>query len=68
MTKESERYYIHHEEKQPLRTCKSKKFNTKVMFLTAVARPRFDCSYYQEFDDKIGIFFFCTKGAGTKKQ
>nr|XP_027127766.1 uncharacterized protein LOC113743889 [Coffea arabica] len=46
MTKESERYYLHPEEEQPLRTCKSKKFIAKVMFLVAVVRPRFDCSYY----------------------
>nr|XP_027118630.1 uncharacterized protein LOC113735852 [Coffea arabica] len=61
MTKESERYYLHLEEEQPLRTCKSKKFIAKVMFLVAIARPRFDCSYYREFDGKIGIFPFVLK-------
>ncbi|XP_027076008.1 uncharacterized protein [Coffea arabica] len=61
MTKESKMYYLHPEEKQPLRTCKSKKFIANVMFLAAVARLRFDCSYYREFDGKIGIFPFVLK-------
>lgn len=44
MTKEAERYYLLPEEHEPLRTCKSKRFITKVMFLAAVARPRYDPS------------------------
>ncbi|OMO65709.1 hypothetical protein COLO4_31045 [Corchorus olitorius] len=42
MTRESERYYLLPEEDELVRTCKSKRFITKVMFLAAVARPRFD--------------------------
>ncbi|KAH7838072.1 hypothetical protein Vadar_021669 [Vaccinium darrowii] len=37
LSKESERYYLLPEENEPLRTCKSKQFITKVMFLVAVA-------------------------------
>ncbi|XP_027074399.2 uncharacterized protein [Coffea arabica] len=61
MTKECEKYYLHPQEEEPLRTCKSKKFIVKVMFLAAVARPRFDCSGNPTFDGKIGIFPFVFK-------
>nr|GEY39158.1 hypothetical protein [Tanacetum cinerariifolium] len=44
----SKRYYLVLGENEPLRTCKSKKFMTKVMFLAAVARPRFDASVNKE--------------------
>ncbi|XP_027109397.1 uncharacterized protein [Coffea arabica] len=40
-----------------MRTCRSKKFIVKVMFLAAVARPRFDCSRNKNFDGKIGFPF-----------
>ncbi|XP_021991321.1 uncharacterized protein LOC110888087 [Helianthus annuus] len=42
MSKPSKRYYLVPNEDEPLRTCKSKKFITKVMFLAAVARPRYN--------------------------
>lgn len=75
MSKESERYYLLPTEDEPLRTCKSKRFITKVMFLAAVARPRFDAYGNEVFSGKIGIFPFTMKepakrssknrGAGT---
>ncbi|KAH7847471.1 hypothetical protein Vadar_026428 [Vaccinium darrowii] len=58
MTKETERYYLLLEEHEPLRTCKRKQFITKIMFLAAIARPRYDPSRNQEFLGKIGIFPF----------
>ena len=61
MSKESEKYYLLPQAQEPLCTCKSKRFITKVMVLTAVARPRFDSSGNQEFDGKIGIFPFTYK-------
>nr|XP_043630523.1 uncharacterized protein LOC122601854 [Erigeron canadensis] len=60
MSKPSKRYYLVPNEIEPLRTCKSKKFITKVMFLAAVARPRFDASGNEVFSGKIGIFPFTT--------
>lgn len=60
-TKESERYYLLPEESDLIRTCKSKRFITKVMFLAAVARPRFDDDNNTQFDGKIGIFPFVHK-------
>ncbi|KAH7835801.1 hypothetical protein Vadar_029964 [Vaccinium darrowii] len=61
MTKESEQFYLLPEEPEPLRTCKSKRFITKVMFLAAVARPRFDSTGTETFSGKIGIFPFTYK-------
>ncbi|XP_026428649.1 uncharacterized protein LOC113324548 [Papaver somniferum] len=49
ITRRAQKYYLHAEEEDPLRTCKSKIFITTIMFLTAVARPRLG------FDGKIGI-------------
>ena len=60
-TKETERYYLLPEETDPVRTCKSKRFITKIMFLAAVARPQFDEDNNILFDGKIGIFPFVYK-------
>ncbi|KAL3519065.1 hypothetical protein ACH5RR_021654 [Cinchona calisaya] len=58
MTKTSEKFYLLPEENDPLCTGKSKKFITKLMFIAAVARPRYDGSSNEEFFGKIGIFPF----------
>lgn len=44
-----------------MRTTQSKHFIEKVMFLAAVARPRFDAEKNITFDGKIGIFPFVTE-------
>jgi hypothetical protein len=49
------------EEDVPERTCKSKNFIGKVMFLVAVARPRYDFDDNETFSGKIGVFPFVTK-------
>lgn len=67
LTKESERYYLLPEEEEPVCTCKSKRFITKVMFLAAVARPRFDATRNQEFSGKIGIFPFTCKEPAKRR-
>lgn len=61
MTKKNEKYYVLLEEDDPLRTCKSKNFIEKVMFLVVVARPRFDAQGNELFSGKIGVFPFITK-------
>ncbi len=58
MTKVKENYYLLPSEEAPQRTTKSKRFITKVMFLAAVARPRFDHVKNELFDGKIGIWPF----------
>ncbi|PNX75296.1 mariner transposase [Trifolium pratense] len=61
MTKKSQNYYLLPDEEDPLRTCKSKNFIGKVMFLAATARPRFDAEKRVLFDGKIGIFPLVTE-------
>ncbi|KAL7125602.1 hypothetical protein ABFS83_14G127700 [Erythranthe nasuta] len=60
MTKKMNRYYLLPDEEDPLRTCKSKNFIAKVMFLAAIARPRFDAHGNETFSGKIGVFPFVT--------
>ena len=55
MTKKSENYYLLPYEEEPLRTYKSKNFIAKVMFLVALARPRFDAEGNEFFSGKIGV-------------
>ena len=66
MTKVSEKYYLHPEEEERLRTCKSKRFITKIMFLAAVARPRI-ISSNSKFFRKIGIFPFIYREPSKRK-
>lgn len=61
MTKASKRYYLADGELEPLRTCKSKRFIEKVMFLAAVARPKYDHHRKTMFNGKIGIWPFVVK-------
>ena len=52
------RVYIATDETVPHRTCQNKDHIMKVMFLTAVARPRFNEDGICTFDGKIGMFPF----------
>ena len=58
MTRETRKYYIVPGEKEPVRQCKSKTFITKVMFLSAVARPRYIDDSGDWWDGKIGTWPF----------
>ncbi|XP_062205229.1 uncharacterized protein LOC133907240 [Phragmites australis] len=58
MTKKCQNYYLAPGEDKPLRTVKNKNFIGKVMFLAAIARPRFDDQGNEMFSGKIGIFPF----------
>ena len=51
-----ERYLLLPEEKNPKRCVKSKLHITKVMFLCAIARPRFNLSANSWWDGKLGIW------------
>nr|GEV06564.1 zinc finger, CCHC-type [Tanacetum cinerariifolium] len=66
MSKPTKRYYLLPGKEEPLSTCKLKKFITKVMFLAAVARPRFDMSGNEIFSGMIGIFAFTTLGPAKR--
>lgn len=67
LTKEIERYYIVEGEEVVHRTCKSKRFITKVMFMCAVARPLYNVDWQVLFDGKIGVFPFTKQVATMRK-
>ncbi|XP_057790012.1 uncharacterized protein LOC131006881 [Salvia miltiorrhiza] len=58
MAKGMHRFYLAPGETEPHRTCKSKKFITKVMFMCAVCMPIFNEDGSVLFYGKIGIFPF----------
>ncbi|XP_058765058.1 uncharacterized protein LOC131638515 [Vicia villosa] len=51
-------FYLVKDEEDPIRTYKSKNFITKVIFLVAVARPRFNLQQNVALNGLIGIFPF----------
>lgn len=78
LTRIKNTYYMAPDEPRPKRKTKSKRFITKVMFLAAVARPRYSHSSKTFFDGKIGIWPFvhdveaqrnsCNRPAGTMEK
>ena len=58
MTKMNRCYYLLPEEDDPVRTVRNKNCIGKVMFLTAVARPRYDAEGNMTFSGKIGVWPF----------
>lgn len=60
-TKRDRNLYMHPDEDDPYRTVQNKNSIDKVMFLAAVARPRFDSDGNCTFDGKLGIWSFTRK-------
>jgi hypothetical protein len=60
-TNGSQNYYLANEEEEPYRSCQSKHYIDKIMFLCAVARPRYDAEGNCTFDGKFGMFPFVTE-------
>ncbi|KAF0717211.1 Aste57867_2438 [Aphanomyces stellatus] len=58
MTRVKRTLYLLPGEEPPHRTTQSKRFITKVMFLSAVARPRWNYNKDEWFDGKIGTWHF----------
>ena len=56
LTKDGQRFIIAADEEEPYRHVQHKSFLTKIMFLCAVARPRYDTNKNAWFDGKIGIW------------
>ena len=56
LTREKERYLLHHGEKNPKHCIKHKSHITKVMSLCAVARPWFNTSLNAWWDGNLGIW------------
>ncbi|KAE8886581.1 hypothetical protein PF005_g8050 [Phytophthora fragariae] len=58
ITQPTRRFLLLPGEEAPIRRLRSKRYITKVMFLAAVGRPRFDPATQQFFDGKLGIWPF----------
>ena len=56
LTKDGQRFIIAVDEAEPYRHVQHKTFLTKIMFLCAVARPRYNTNKNAWFDGKIGIW------------
>jgi hypothetical protein len=69
MTKVNRNYYLLPEEADPIRTVQSKHSIGKVMFLTAVARPRYDSDSQEKltFSGKIGVWPFVKEMPAQRK-
>jgi hypothetical protein len=57
-TKKNMTMYMHPDEEDPLRTVPNKNSIHKVMFYSAIGRPRFDAEGRCYFDGKLGIWAF----------
>jgi hypothetical protein len=66
LTKNKNRYYVYDDEEVASRSVQSKRFITKVMFMAAVARPRYDAHKKKLFDGKIGVWAFAKKEAAQR--
>lgn len=58
MTRVKNTYYVLPEESEPERTVQNTNNNGKVMFLTVVAKPRYNDNGEETFDGKIGTWAF----------
>ncbi|OWZ11030.1 hypothetical protein PHMEG_00016007 [Phytophthora megakarya] len=58
LAKDNQRFYLADHEEDPHLTVKNKNYIIKVMFLVAVARPRWDSKNHKEWDGKIGVWPF----------
>ncbi|CAM9901585.1 unnamed protein product, partial [Pylaiella littoralis] len=59
--KDGQKFYLYDGEEPPIRKVQSKRFITKIMFLAAVARPRWNHATNSLFDGKIGLWAFTEK-------
>ncbi|KAH9158774.1 hypothetical protein LEN26_002735, partial [Aphanomyces euteiches] len=61
LTNVNGKYYVYDDEQLLTRHVQSKRFITKVMFLAAVARPRYDFHSHKYFDGKLGVWPFVSR-------
>ena len=66
-TRKTQNMYLSHREEAPHRECKNKSRIQKIMFLSAMARPRYDAQGICVFDGKIGVWAY-TEGVQAKKR
>ena len=67
MTQEDWNYYVLPSEEDPIRSVQNRNSIDKVMFLTAVARPRFDSTGKETFSGKIGMWPFVREVPAQRK-
>ncbi|XP_057250640.1 uncharacterized protein LOC125497841 [Beta vulgaris subsp. vulgaris] len=58
MSHVTHRYYLLADEEDPYRSCQSKKWVNKVMFMGGIGRPLFSTGGVMPWDGKIGIYAF----------
>jgi hypothetical protein len=66
-TRKTQNMYLSHRENAPRRECKHKNHIQKIMFLSAMARPRYDAEGNCVFDGKIGVWAY-TEWVQAKKR
>ncbi|EAZ28266.1 hypothetical protein OsJ_12237 [Oryza sativa Japonica Group] len=66
-TKKDRTFYLHPLEEEPYRPVQNKNAIEKVMFLSTVARPRYDAEGNCTFDGKIGIWPFVRKEPAQRR-
>ncbi|XP_074314010.1 uncharacterized protein LOC141649215 [Silene latifolia] len=67
LTTTTDTYYIVPGEEEPYRSCQSKRYITKVMFMCAVARPIYGENGDLLFDGKIGVWPFIEHVPAARK-
>jgi hypothetical protein len=66
-TRKTQNMYLSHREEAPRRECKHKNHIQQIMFLSAMARPRYDAHGNCTFDGKIGVWAFVDWVQAKKK-
>ncbi|KAG2764458.1 hypothetical protein PC129_g18870 [Phytophthora cactorum] len=66
VTEPKRRFLLLPDEHAPTRKMCRKRFITRVMFLAAVGRPRYDKEKQQVFDGKVGIWAFVKRVAAQR--
>lgn len=66
-TRKTQNMYLSHREEAPRRECKHKNHIQQIMFLSAMARPRYDAQGNCIFDGKIGVWAFVDWVQAKKK-
>jgi hypothetical protein len=66
-TRKTHNMYLSNREEAPRRECKHKNHIQQIMFLSAMARPRYDAHGNCTFDGKIGVWAFVDWVQAKKK-
>ncbi|KAK9672836.1 hypothetical protein RND81_12G128200 [Saponaria officinalis] len=67
ITNDNHKYYLANGEELSYRSCQSKRYITKVMFMCAVSRPVYSPEGELLFDEKIGMFPFTKQQPAARR-